>query len=709
MKGLFRHAQALRLWRARGRKGGMRRPLEDSWNGSKTGTNPGEPRFVRKEGTMRKSLILTVAAVLVMATASAAPSPILDFDLTQGSGTTVVDSANGVVGTTHGTVWSTDPSGMPVLYFDNPIVYWFGDGDYFEIPYHNALNSPTMSIEALVYPMSSGYYTSIAERVRDGGTYQTITYLGLGATGYHTGRYPYFHLEIGGIGKNVQCPFEIPLNAWSHIVGTYDGNDMRLYVNGTLVATEFDVGGPRDTGSNPFYLGHAPSSNHYFNGFFAAFKLYDRALTAEEIASEFNAPPVANAGGPYSGNEGAPIAMSGASASDPDLDALTYAWGVDSAMCSFDDASLLKPNLTCSDDGSFIATLTVADGVNPAVSGDAVVTVDNIAPMAILDNNGPIDEGGSATIIFNSAYDPSSADTMAGFHYAFGCSGDPLSAATYAGSGMSDSTSCAFADNGSYPVSGKIMDKDNGASEYTTDVTVRNVAPTLDVVNVDQSLVQVNTTINASAVFTDPGTLDTHTGLWSWGDTTTSAGSFSGTGGNGTASASHGYSTPGVYTIKLTVTDKDGAPSNESVYQYVVVYDPGGGFVTGGGWFMSPEGAYKADETLTGKATSGFVAKYKKGANVPDGNTEFQFKAGDLNFHSTSYQWLVVNRAGTNAQFKGHGNINGAGNYGFMIWAGDGSPYTFRIKIWVADDETNVVYDNGVAQPIGGGSIVVHK
>ena len=231
--------------------------------------------------------ILLIVAVTVMsagATASAAPAPILDFDLTQGSGTTVVDSANGVVGTTHGTPWSTDPSGMPVLYFDNPVVYWFGDGDYFEIPYHAALNSPAMSIEAVVYPMSSGYYTSIAERIRNGGTFQTITYLGLQSTGYHTGRQPVFGLTIGGVDKQVISPVEIPYNAWSHIVGTYDGNDMRLYIDGLLVATELNVGGPRDTGSNPLYLGHAPSSNHYFNGFYAGFKLYDRALTAEEIA-----------------------------------------------------------------------------------------------------------------------------------------------------------------------------------------------------------------------------------------------------------------------------------------------------------------------------------------------------------------------------------------------------------------------------------------
>ena len=73
-----------------------------------------------------------------------------------------------------------------------------------------------------------------------------------------------------------------------------------------------------------------------------------------------------------------------------------------------------------------------------------------------------------------------------------------------------------------------------------------------------------------------------------------------------------------------------------------------------------------------------------------------------------------MNQGGTNAQFKGGGTINGelAPNseaYKFMLWAGDGEPDTFRIKIWWEENETeHVVYDNGFDQAIGGGSIVVH-
>lgn len=232
-----------------------------------------------------------------------------------------------------------------------------------------------------------------------------------------------------------------------------------------------------------------------------------------------------------------------------------------------------------------------------------------------------------------------------------------------------------------------------------------NQPPVIGSISGPVAPVPVNTPTKVSGSFTDPDMGDTHSVLWNWGDGIISDGDVDE--GNGVVSGSHIYSTAGIYTVQLTLCDAVGE-CDEVIYQYIVVYDPAGGFVTGGGWIWSPVDAYKTDPMLEGKATFGFVSKYLKGANVPSGNTEFQFKAGDLNFKSTSYQWLVVNKSGNNAQFKGYGTINGSGKYGFMLWATDGSPDTFRIKIWIADDETNIVYDNGTNQPIGGGSIVVH-
>ncbi len=172
------------------------------------------------------------------------------------------------------------------------------------------------------------------------------------------------------------------------------------------------------------------------------------------------------------------------------------------------------------------------------------------------------------------------------------------------------------------------------------------------------------------------------------------------------------FSNAGVYDVCVLGADIHGNTGDKACI-LLAVYDPEGSFVTGGGWIISPTGAYAADPSLTGKVTLGFVSKYQQGAAVPTGQTEFQFKMGNLNFHSDSYEWLVV--AGAKAQYKGSGTINGIGNYGFMLIAFDGEVDTIRIKIWDKATDT-VVYDNqrgasdteNPTTALGGGSIVIH-
>jgi hypothetical protein len=242
-------------------------------------------------------------------------------------------------------------------------------------------------------------------------------------------------------------------------------------------------------------------------------------------------------------------------------------------------------------------------------------------------------------------------------------------------------------------------------------------------------VVQINTDIDFIAVFTDPNAtinLGFATFVWDDGDSSTCPpytaacwiDLFSGSVDQVTSSPTfavgevngrHAYNEPGIYAPELTVRDEFGQ-FDTATYEFVIVYDPDGGFVTGGGWIDSPAGAYRPDMDLAGKATFGFVSKYKHGAARPSGKTEFQFQVADLNFHSDTYQWLVVNQSGTNAQFKGEGTINGAGSYKFMLWATDDTTDLFRIRIWEEDGSGNEtdIYDNGTDQEIGGGSIVVH-
>jgi len=259
-------------------------------------------------------------------------------------------------------------------------------------------------------------------------------------------------------------------------------------------------------------------------------------------------------------------------------------------------------------------------------------------------------------------------------------------------------------------------------------VTVTNPSPVASISSPPSGAIYaVSTAVSFAGSFTDNAG-DTHSADWSFTSGTLSiiqAGVVNES--SGAVSASYTFATAGVYLVTLTVRDQCGnavaanTVGPDGLTAMVVIYDPDGGFVTGGGWINSPAGSYVANPALTGKASFGFVSKYQHGANVPTGNTEFQFRVANFNFKSTAYEWLVV--AGERAQYKGSGTINGSGNYGFMLTAidgqinGGGGTDKFRIKIWDKSNGDAIVYDNliGAADAndpttaIGEGSIVIHR
>ncbi len=249
-----------------------------------------------------------------------------------------------------------------------------------------------------------------------------------------------------------------------------------------------------------------------------------------------------------------------------------------------------------------------------------------------------------------------------------------------------------------------------------------NVAPVVTSITLPTAPVPVGSSTSLTATFTDDNPNDVHTADIFWGDVTT-AGAVTESGGSGTISGSHTFAAPGVYTVTVSVSDEEFTGTRSSALDtpaYIVVYDPSAGFITGGGWIDSPEAAYTPDSSLSGRASFGFVSKYKRGASTPHGNIEFQFGAGDLNFRSTSYDWLVI--AGARGQFKGEGTINGQGTYGFILTSidgevdGAGGADRFRIKIWDKAAGDEIVYDNQMGSSevsddgtgLGGGSVVIH-
>lgn len=225
-----------------------------------------------------------------------------------------------------------------------------------------------------------------------------------------------------------------------------------------------------------------------------------------------------------------------------------------------------------------------------------------------------------------------------------------------------------------------------------------------------------------SAHFTDRNRTDTHTADWFWGDTCTrTAGTVTESHGAGTASGEHVFCNAGVYPVALTVTDNTGLSAK--VARDVVVLPSSGAAVAGGGWFLSPQGAYRKQRFHSGRASFSFVSS---AANPGAGPMTLKFHVADMEFRSAGYDVLSV--AGSRAQYQGSGTLNGRGDYKFLLTALDGSASKalrdsrFRLKVWHVDARSKaevVDYDNlaipralaaaGDGSVIGGGGIVIRR
>ncbi len=78
---------------------------------------------------------------------------------------------------------------------------------------------------------------------------------------------PDFSVHVGGRYAIAHAPKSLlQTNRWHHLAGVYDGNEVRLYVDGKLIARE-RTSGRRKTNAHPFFVGADPDANGRPNSF----------------------------------------------------------------------------------------------------------------------------------------------------------------------------------------------------------------------------------------------------------------------------------------------------------------------------------------------------------------------------------------------------------------------------------------------------------
>ncbi|MBN1281141.1 MAG: InlB B-repeat-containing protein [Candidatus Thermoplasmatota archaeon] len=101
----------------------------------------------------------------------------------------------------------------------------------------------------------------------------------------------YSYAPGGGLNPGTQI-FDstgLPLNQWSHIATTYDGQTLKVYVNGVL-KNSAALTGTITTSNDPLYIGASLSWGEYYNGAIDEVRVYNYALPQSEILTDMNTP-----------------------------------------------------------------------------------------------------------------------------------------------------------------------------------------------------------------------------------------------------------------------------------------------------------------------------------------------------------------------------------------------------------------------------------
>ncbi|NIO22624.1 MAG: hypothetical protein GTN38_01170, partial [Candidatus Aenigmarchaeota archaeon] len=195
--------------------------------------------------------------------------PVAFWHFDEGFGQIASDSSgNGNDGTVNGANWTSGISGS-ALSFD-------GVNDYVSVPENDILDPSEITIDAWVRINSMPIKNSdiVAKGANDGYRFSITT----------TGKVWW---SDRGNTNSISTTSIVPINEWVHITVVGSSSGLRIYINGELDASNSVPYGALNT-DNTLEIGAEPHFTEYFNGTIEEVRIYDRALSSQEVLANYN-------------------------------------------------------------------------------------------------------------------------------------------------------------------------------------------------------------------------------------------------------------------------------------------------------------------------------------------------------------------------------------------------------------------------------------
>ncbi len=219
----------------------------------------------------------SAASVAVTVANTGPPGLVAAYSLDEGSGTTANDSSgNHNTGTVANAAWVAGKYG-------SALAFTGAANSMVTISDSPSLDLTTgMTLEAWVNPASLNQNWDAAISKDHKNSSNDISYALYAAA--DTNERPAVHILVGGNDVGVQGTAVLALKTWTFLAATYDGATLKLYVNGTQVATK-SISGSITTTVDPLHLG-GDWDDEMFTGSIDNVRIYKAALTQAQIQTD---------------------------------------------------------------------------------------------------------------------------------------------------------------------------------------------------------------------------------------------------------------------------------------------------------------------------------------------------------------------------------------------------------------------------------------